>query len=228
MIRLAIYYTPDPDSRLPREAALWLGRDIRSSGYTLYKPTLYISEDRRRTITRSPFHYGFHATLKPPFRLIDGATIKMVEKRLSTFVNQYEKFILPPLELTQLDGFYCLRPVSEITQVTELAQHIIETFDEFRRPPDTAELQKRRQAGLTAHQEQMLSKWGYPFVIEEFKFHLTLTERITGNKEKAMLAKELHSRFKQPVLDSVGFNALSLFVEEDKQPMYCLQSFPLS
>ncbi len=228
MIRLAIYYAPDPNSRLAREAALWLGRDIRSSSYTLFKPTLYIPDDHRRTITRSPFHYGFHATLKPPFRLIDGATIEMVENRLYTFVSQYEKFILPPLELTQLDGFYCLRPVNEVVMVTELAQHVVEAFDEFRRSPDTAELQKRRQAGLTAPQEKMLSKWGYPFVMEEFKFHLTLTERVTTNTEKSLLAKELHSRFKQPVLNSVGFNALSLFVEEDKKPMYCLRSFPLS
>lgn len=228
MIRLAIYFTPDPDSRLAREAALWLGRDIHSSSYSLFKPTLYISEELRRTLTKSPFHYGFHATLKPPFRLINGASIEMVEDKLHKFVRQYEKFILPQLELTQLNGFFCLRPVSDRAMLTELAHQVVEDFDEFRRPPDSAELQKRRQAGLTTHQEKMLRKWGYPYVMEEFTFHLTLTERISDNKEKALLAKELRSRFKPPVLDYVGFNALSLFVEEDKKPMYCQQSFPLS
>ncbi|MEO1612869.1 MAG: DUF1045 domain-containing protein, partial [Pseudomonadota bacterium] len=38
-----------------------------------------------------------------------------------------------------------------------------------------AELAKRRAAGLTPAQEDMLARWGYPYVGPEFRFHLTLS-----------------------------------------------------
>ena len=48
----------------------------------------------------------------------------------------------------------------------------------FARPPGAAELERRRKAGLSAAQEKMLLRWGYPYVLDEFRFHLTLTGRL--------------------------------------------------
>jgi len=109
IIRLAIYYTPAPDSDLAQTAAAWLGRD-NTIGSFLGQPKLsLIAEDRLREITTTPFHYGFHATIKPPFQLVPDVTIEHVEERLEDFAAQYEKFILPPLELQYMHDFFCLR-----------------------------------------------------------------------------------------------------------------------
>jgi len=38
-----------------------------------------------------------------------------------------------------------------------------------------AELAKRRAHGLTPAQEANLARWGYPYVMEDFRFHVTVS-----------------------------------------------------
>jgi len=69
----------------------------------------------------------------------------------------------------------------------------VEHFDLFRRPPDEAEIARRRKAKLTAQQEAYLQKWGYPYVFDEFRFHMTLTRRLTPEeKQSVMPAAQKH------------------------------------
>jgi Protein of unknown function (DUF1045) len=227
MIRLAIYYSPQPESPLAAAANTWLGRNIR--GEAIARPTvLGLSEARLNEILSAPFHYAFHGTIKPPFRLAPGATIEEVARRLESFAAGWKQFLLPPLTLTSMHDFFCLRPAAPSPQLHTLAARATEDFDVFRHPPSKEELDKRRKVGLTALQEKMLLTWGYPYVMDEFRFHLTLTGNVVENREKEALHRELQERFPESILRDIPFSGLSLFIEMDGKPMLQKDYFAFS
>jgi hypothetical protein len=228
MIRLAIYYTPDTDSPLAVAAAQWLGRDVLSSGQHLPKPALSLPPERHMEIIATPFHYGFHGTIKPPFRLADGVTVEQVGDRLHEFTRRFRQFILPPLTVTYTNDFFCLQPTAPCPDLSHLAAETVKTFDAFRRVPEAAELRRRRSAGLTSQQKQLLRVWGYPYLMDEFRFHLTLTGKISDSLEKKILEEELQKRFEPHLLRGIPFCSLALFIEEDNKEMHLLRRFSLA
>ncbi len=227
MKRLAIYYTPPPDSPLADGARRWLGRDNISLTYRDQQTAFGLSTNRFRKIIASPFHYGFHGTLKPPFQLNAGVTVKAVQNKLESFAKNCRNFVLPPLEVRTIHSFLCLQPTEDSEALNRLAAAVVEAFDEFRLPPDTDELARRRAAGLTPRQERLLSTWGYPYVMEEFRFHLTLTGRIADEGERALIYAELKRRFTTDMLTGLPFSALSLFIEKNGEPMVLLDKYSL-
>ncbi len=225
MIRLAIYYSPEPGSPLSAAAAAWLGRDIQ--GDEVSRPTVSgLAETRLIELIRAPFHYAFHGTIKPPFRLAPGVTIEEVAGRVESFAAGWIPFPLPPLKLSYMHDFFCLRPMDPCPDLHILAARAVEDFDDFRHPPSVMELAKRRKAALTPLQEEMLLTWGYPYVMEEFRFHLTLTGKVENEREKEILRRELHERFPEWMLKDLSFTGLSLFLEKDGKPMLCIGFFP--
>ncbi len=227
MIRLAIYYTPALDSDLAQTAAKWLGRN-NSTGSFQGQPQIFsISKDRLREITKAPFHYGFHGTIKPPFQLAPDVTIEQVEERLEDFAAHHEKFILPPLELKYMYNFFCLRPMGYSSELHDLASEAVVYFDDLRLPATTGELNKRRRSRLSPRQETMLATWGYPYVLDEFRFHLTLTGKISDRCEKETLQQELEERFPPQLCKAVPFDSLCLFVEIDSAPLTIIRRIPL-
>ena len=65
-------------------------------------------------------------------------------------------------------------------------------LDDFRAPPSEPELARRRKANLSATQEALLTQWGYPYVMEEFRFHITLSGRLGRDAEATMAALAPH------------------------------------
>lgn len=227
MIRLAIYYSPQPESPLAAAANAWLGRNSR--GNMIPRATVPgLSEIRQNEILSAPFHYAFHGTIKPPFRLAPGATIEEVARRLESFAAGWKQFPLPPLTLASMHNFFCLRPAEPSPQLNILAARATEDFDDFRNPPSKEELDKRRKADLTPLQEKMLLTWGYPYVMDEFRFHLTLTGKIVDEREKETLHRELQERFPESILRDIPFSGLSLFIEMDGKPMLLRDYFAFS
>ena len=227
MIRLAIYYIPADHSPLGLAAAKWLGRSSSSLTDIDYQAPEAISLKRYREIIATPFHYGFHGTIKPPFRLASGVSVDQVVRRLHSFAANCQGFTLPSLAVTYMHNFFCLRPSHSCKALDQLAADAVILFDEFRRPSDEAELTRRRSAGLTPGQEKSLQKWGYPYLIDEYRFHLTLTGKISNGQEKQILKEELHSRFAPDLLREPPFSSLALFMEENKEPMKLLENFML-
>jgi len=228
MIRLAIYYSPDPRSPLAMAASDWLGRDIRGEKVQPRQAMAGLSETRLMEILGAPFHYAFHGTIKPPFRLIPGSTIDDVAQRLQSFAAERKPFPLPSLKLTFAHNFFCLRPTEHCPQLHALASATMRDFDDFRQAPSPAELMKRRKANLTPQQEKMLLTWGYPYAMDEFRFHLTLTGRIGDEREKEILHRELNERFPEQILNHLTFTGLSLFLEMDEKPMRIIDFFPFN
>lgn len=226
MPRFAIYFTPAPESPLAQAAASWLGRDIWANPVSSRPPLSGLTTQRIHTLLQAPRHYGFHATVKPPFRLASGKTATELHRRLQAFAAKASAFTLPPLHLTMMGHFFCLR-LQEPPALLALAAGVVRGFDDLRQPPTLEELNKHRAPGLTAHQETMLQAWGYPYVLDEFRFHLTLTGPVTDPKEQQYIADELERHFPAGVLEELSFDTLSLFMEEDSQPLRCIARYPL-
>jgi len=220
--RYAIYFAPAAGSALDQLGRHWLGRDAASDD-TLSQPAI----DGIAEITREPRHYGFHATLKPPFGLSAGNTPAMLLAELAAFVASRRKVIAPPLKLAAISGFLALVPSAEAGELDRLAGLCVTRFDRFRAPPGPEEIAKRRSPGLTPEQDALLLRWGYPYVFEQFRFHMTLTGRLPG-PERARIEAALKPLVGPATAGPLVIDALSLFAQADRdKPFRLLHRFPL-
>lgn len=180
MARFALYFTPREGSPWWRFGSSWLGRDP-ASGLDVPQPTVAgIGADAFRALTAAPRRYGFHATLKAPFALRAGTTRESLAAAIEGFCAARAAFPTPPLEVTRLDDFLALAPALRESRINDLAADCVREFDAFRAPPEAHELELRRRKGLSPRQDRYLEEFGYPYVLAEFRFHLTLTGPIDG------------------------------------------------
>ena len=170
--RFAIYYVP-PEGALATFGATWLGWDILSGSAV---PQFDVPDLDDMTMT--PRKYGFHGTLKPPFRLKPGQSIAELKTAVTAIANRVTPARCDGLRLTPLGRFLALTPFGDLGQLQRVAETCVRDLDGFRAPANKAELMKRRTAGLTDRQDALLTQWGYPYVMEEFRFHLTLTGKL--------------------------------------------------
>ncbi|MFA8441140.1 DUF1045 domain-containing protein [Yoonia sp.] len=170
--RFAIYYVP-AEGALADFGAAWLGWDVARGCETpqMDVPGLH-------DVTMTPRKYGFHATLKAPFRLADGRTVADLDAAVSDLVTGLAPATCNGLDLTALGGFLALTPDGDMTDLRRVATACVRNLDMFRAAATDAELARRRKTGLSALQEALLTQWGYPYVMEEFQFHMTLTGRL--------------------------------------------------
>lgn len=170
--RFAIYYLP-PDGPLAAFGAAWLGWDV-VRGCTAPQFDMHGLDD----ITMTPRKYGFHATLKPPFRLKARQTVEALESDTAKLARKLVPVACDGLQLARLGGFLALTPYGAMDGIEHVAAACVKGLDAYRAPPSEAELTRRRAAGLSARQEDHLAQWGYPYVLDEFCFHLTLTGKL--------------------------------------------------
>jgi putative phosphonate metabolism protein len=179
--RVALYWAPEADDPLHAAASRWLGRDAET-GATLPQsalPGLDIAE-----ITADARGYGFHATLKPPFRL--ATSYEAMRADAAALAARTAPFDLPELEVMDLGGFLALRESRPCPALRSLADSCVTALDTHRAPPTEAEIARRRPERLSEGQREMLSRWGYPYVFADWQFHLTLSRRLSA-EEKAIV-----------------------------------------
>lgn len=171
--RFAIYYLP-PEGALADFGAAWLGWDCVSARDSIPHDVPGLHD-----VTMTPRKYGFHGTLKPPFRLAEGTDVSALQDAVSQMAAACAPAQSDGLALTALGRFLALTPVGDTSGIARVAATCVEALDAFRAPPHEAELERRRKARLSERQEALLQRWGYPYVMEEFRFHLTLTGRLS-------------------------------------------------
>jgi len=212
--RYAIYFTPRETTNLWRAGCRWLGRDP-CAGTRLAQPEVEgWSAERISEITAAPRLYGFHATLKAPFALAEGRSAGTLADAVEKLAARSQAFALPQLTLAILDGFLALQPLAGSTaKLGELADACVIELDAFRKAPSVAELARRRAAGLSARQEQLLVQFGYPFVLDQFRFHMTLTERLP-RADAIRLTPWLTQYFTTALASPPRCDAICLFVQQ--------------
>ena len=182
--RYAIYFAPPEESKLEHVCSAILGRCART-GTALGQPAIPgIEPARLAELTASPRHYGLHATLKPPFFLESPHDETELLESVSAIASKLRAFDLPGLELARIGSFLALALTGPCPELEDLARICVTVLDPFRRPPQPEELERRRVRGLTPNQERLLNLWGYPYVLEEMRFHLTLTGSIHDPDER--------------------------------------------
>ena len=200
--RYAIYYTPQ--GALAEAGAAWLGWDL-ARGRAVAHPE--VAGLDVAALTETPRKYGLHATVKPPFVLAEGTTADGVLTEFKTLCKRLAPVTLDGLALTPLGRFLALTPEGDTAALNAMAAEVVRGLDTFRAPPSEADLARRRQANLTPKQEANLSQWGYPYVMEAFRFHITLTGKLPKAdlpQVTAALAPYITPHLPQPfVLDSL-------------------------
>jgi len=205
--RCAIYYTPGRHHPLTETARQWLGRDaFLPSNRKAAGP----AENKFAT---EPRRYGFHATLKAPFRLADGQSVEALEQALHDFADSVIPCPIGRLRLSVIDGFFALVPAGPTAFLRGFASRIVREFDRFRAPMNQAELQRRMRKPLDDTETSHLISWGYPYVHDRFKFHLTLTDCLPEDI-RPMVKERLKSRFEADLGEDLKLEALSLFVQD--------------
>ena len=178
--RAAVYYSPPAADPLWAAAAHWLGRDAQT-GAAVPQPDL----PDIAAITADPRGYGFHATLKPPMRLAgEWREFLLAAEALAEGIAP---FTLPRLAVADLHGFLALRETAPCDALHALSDACVTQLDGFRDPPDEAELARRRKSGLSPEAEANLLRWGYPYVLDTWRFHMTLTRRLTAEERAIYL-----------------------------------------
>ena len=219
--RFAIYYAPKHLSTLHVLGSHWIGRDA-SSGAELNQPIVPgVNATRLAYLTDSARHYGFHATLKAPFYLKAGETRQELESTITKTCASLTPFTMQ-LAIKSLDGFFALMSTSANLKIHELADTLVRELDIFRSPSTRAEIERRRIKKLNAAQDKNLLRWGYPFVFSEFRFHMTLTSKITCAKEREALRLAIQSHFLSALGKDILLDEICLFYQADTRSKFQL------
>jgi len=240
--RYAIYAAPgtgsaDAAAALLRERAeQWLGRSAGGDPVTPGAPAGWTRE-AVDAITVSARRYGFHGTLKAPFRLAPGRSPEELDTALAQFAGRH-RVLIPRLRVTRLGGFFALIPgvekagvgeaavgeaTAEAAELYALADEVVTAFDGFRARPTEAELARRDPAALTPRQRELLEAWGYPYALDEFRFYLTVTDRIPAAQQSAV-ERTLNGWFAASLGATVPVDALALFTEAEPGAPFTLRA----
>lgn len=225
--RHAIYFAPAADTALHALGSRWLGRDS-IGGEMLRQPDVPgMTRARLAALTDDPRRYGFHATLKPPFHLKQGCTPRALLDATRALAASHEPFQVN-LVLRRLSDFFALMQGKSRSETRALAAAAVAELDGFRALPSERELDRRRQAGLSGIQETNLQRWGYPYVMSEFRFHMTLSHRVSDDGEADALRPVLNTLFAEVLQTPQQIDGIAVFRQEaPKEPFKQLERFHL-
>jgi Protein of unknown function (DUF1045) len=191
--RYAVYFVPREGTRLSAFGARWLGAVTEHAGFAIYGHI---------ALTAAPRLYGFHATLKAPFYLSDGASEDDLLRVGRDFVQRLASFDIGRLRVERLDDFIALTPMSLKPELNELAASCVRVFEPMRAPLSQADRARRLAAGLDAREIAYLDAWGYPYVFDGFQFHMSLTGAVESASVETVRAQlaQAYAVYDEPVV----------------------------
>ena len=171
--RYAVYVVPQGD--LGAAGAAWLGWDVDEGGEVAQADGLDLDLP---ALTQAPRKYGFHGTVMAPFQMREGATLEELRRAFAQLGKKIGAVRCGDLEVVALGRFVALIPQSGAADLRDMAAQVVEGLDQWRAPLPAAEFERRNRPGLSDVQRGYLQRWGYPHVMEAYRFHMTLTGRI--------------------------------------------------
>lgn len=176
--RYAVYEAPEVGSLWWEAGSRWLGR-CAATGQKYAPPKVDgLSDAQFSELTAAPRRYGWHGTLRAPFALAPSVTVADVLNALHALASNWAAFEMPRLKVVLLDDFLALvpDPVHPCkARLDALAAACVRTLQPLAAPLAPRDLARRREAGLTPEQDDLLLRWGYPYVLDQFRFHVSLT-----------------------------------------------------
>jgi putative phosphonate metabolism protein len=212
--RYAIYFAPPPGSDLNRFGAQLLGYDAFSGEDLPFPDGIPQAAPDWREQTSDPRKYGFHATLKAPMSLADGKTEVELLAACAAFAAMPRPIPVIRPVVGSISGFIAVVPAEPPPELIQLAADCVSEFDSFRAPLSEADRARRNPSQLTPAQREHLDRWGYPYVMDDFRFHMTLTGRL-GAECRAPLLKMLADRFVALDLTTLPIDQIAVFRQEN-------------
>ncbi|MEM9049719.1 MAG: DUF1045 domain-containing protein [Pseudomonadota bacterium] len=250
--RFAVYWAPPAGSALAQEGAAWLGWDAATGQKPALDPARQSARQSPRqsarqsaqrpalpdpagldlaALTERPRRYGFHATLKAPFRLAEDSDAEALETAFEQQAAAMAPFEMPALTARWLGPFLALVPARDAPALSGFAGRWVEALEAHRAPLSPAEMARRRAAGLSARQDGYLQRWGYPYVFDEFRFHLTLTGPVADDtgppSVKDAIMGEARARFGPLMGRPVQVTEVCLFAQTEAGYFVVLSRAPL-
>ncbi|RUL63258.1 DUF1045 domain-containing protein [Dyella dinghuensis] len=173
-MRYAVYFCPAAESALGMFGREWFA--------TTSIPD--ITEQRFQALMADVRRYGWHATLGAPFELAGHADEKTLHEKVVEVAQSSAPFDLL-LRMDVLSGFLALRPDADETRVNVLAERCVRDLNPLRAPISKAAWD-RRADGLDDVERSLFKEFGYPYVLERFRFHMTLSAPATEDEEQTL------------------------------------------
>jgi len=214
--RCAVYFMPDPNNDWWHAGSSWLGRCAATSQPMLQPSIDGVSPRDQWALTAKPRRYGWHATLKAPFRIVPGQNLRSVMLALRELGNSLTAFDLPTMKVSTDGGYMALRPQDSNPEIHRIGAACVTGLHSFAAPLSESDLARRRTANLTSVQDHLLQVWGYPYVFDEFSFHLSLTGRLDSLSDDQLIKWHEAAQAHFGNLPVCRFDRLALFVEPER------------
>ena len=232
--RYAIYYAPPKESSLEEFGRYWFGWDPLNAKLINNKQRInYLNGfgiknlkniDKNVLIAKK---YGFHGTLIPPFKLNKNYSTNLLFKKTEDIAKKFKKFKFYKFKLKKMNNFYAFVQNKKNNNINKLSNRLVRELFKFRSPLTKKEIDRRNPSKLSKLQLNILYKWGYPYLMSEFNFHMTLASEVTGNKLYLELKKI--ERNKEIILNEINnFDKIYIFGENQKGMFENLENFSLS
>ncbi|MBR0961383.1 DUF1045 domain-containing protein [Bradyrhizobium japonicum] len=217
--RYAIYFAAGRDSALSRFGAGLLGYDAYSGDEARFPhEALQIAPDWH-DVSADPRRYGFHGTLKAPMALASGKTEAELIAACTMFAGRARRLPVIRPVVDTISGFIAVIPAEPVDALQELAADSVRDFDAFRAPLTAEDRARRKPEKLSERQRDYLDRWGYPYVMEEFRFHMTLTGRLDVERRGPIL-QMLREQFAALKLDALTVDRIALFKQDDARARF--------
>jgi hypothetical protein len=202
----------------------WLGRTPHEFTEIPQLQCPGISQERFYEFTKNPRRYGLHATIKAPFELNPKYSIENLIEATAEIANRHKSFRLE-ISPKIYHGFLALTPTAPSIEMSILENSIVQELDAFRAPLQDAQLAKRRKAKLSQREDELLVQYGYPYVLDCFNFHISLTDQLESASAEE---QEYLLNFARAQFDSINSNTLlidsvCIFEEEKDQSPFILK-----
>ncbi|MGE0698304.1 MAG: DUF1045 domain-containing protein [Hyphomicrobiaceae bacterium] len=173
-----------------------------------------------------PRRYGFHATLRAPFELAHSVSVDDIVRHARAFARDQRPVPLADLTPRLLDGFIALTCPAPPASLASLAENCVRAFEPFRAPLSEADRSRRLRANLSARQLAHVETWGYPYVLEDFVFHMTLTGKLPADRTAAALQRITQEW--APLAGPVVIDAIAILEQPSREARFrVLERIPL-
>ena len=217
--RYAIYFAAGADSALSRFGAELLGYDVYTGDEMPFPADASRVAPDWRDVTADPRKYGFHGTLKAPMALASGRTEAELIAVCAAFAGKARPMPSIRPVVDSISGFIAVIPAEPVGTLQQLAADCVREFDDFRAPMTAEDRARRKPDKLTERQRDYLDRWGYPYVMEEFRFHMTLTGRLDAERRGPIL-EMLRARFSALGLETLAIDRIALFKQDDARARF--------
>jgi hypothetical protein len=217
--RYAVYFSGEPMGEFWNLGSQWLSRCAKGACVKPLPETLGIDPYKLKNMTSQPRRYGWHATLKAPFALKEELGFEDLHQALNNLVQQFKVFEMPALEVKMMKNFLALAPskgMQACPELLDVGKKCVEGLHALARPLNASEIAYRKSVPLSAREEVLMLKWGYPFVQELFEFHFTLSNNLRDYEAADVSAFVQAAKMWFTSSLVPPFDRISLFVEEVK------------